>query len=136
MHAAILADAFGTPWVGVSVSHVFNGAKWLDWADSVGVVPRIRPMFPTMEAVARLVPKGPRPEPTRSPAPAASAASRVQRKLPLRLRVRIFLERQQAVSRLKALAREPGQLSDRDALDAAKAHYRAALSAFTEGIMR
>lgn len=131
MHAVILADAFGTPWVGVSISHLFNGAKWLDWADSVGVVPKICPMFPAMNAVAGLVPKRSRSETVIRPATSAPAAGGRGRgrKLPLRLRIRIMLERGQAVSRLKALAREPGQLSDRKQLDAAKGRYRAALTA-------
>ncbi|UWQ23176.1 polysaccharide pyruvyl transferase family protein [Jannaschia sp. W003] len=35
MHAAIIADAFRTPWVPLVVSHHFNTFKWGDWADSL-----------------------------------------------------------------------------------------------------
>lgn len=37
MHAAIIADAFRTPWVALRVSNKFNEFKWLDWADSLGI---------------------------------------------------------------------------------------------------
>lgn len=37
MHAAIIADAFGTPWTAVQISGGFNRFKWLDWADSLNV---------------------------------------------------------------------------------------------------
>lgn len=37
MHAAIIADAFRTPWIPVAVSHHFNTFKWQDWADGMEV---------------------------------------------------------------------------------------------------
>jgi succinoglycan biosynthesis protein ExoV len=135
MHAVILADAFGAPWHGVSISHLFHQSKWMDWADSLGVSPRISPMYPLMERLARLFPTrrtagaGPaghvqlRPE-------VAAPQDDAPRRLPLRLRARIGLEQYQAVGRLRRLARTPGQLSDRTRLAEAKAHYRAALARF------
>jgi succinoglycan biosynthesis protein ExoV len=137
MHAAILADAFGTPWVGVSVSHVFNGAKWLDWADSLGVVPRIQPLYPMIDALRARLPvspkallsgRAPRPAAPAEPSLSGGSAARTHAgPLPLHLKIRIALERPQTVPRLRALSREPGQLSDRARLAAAKARYRAVL---------
>lgn len=37
MHAAIIADAFRTPWVALRISNKFNEFKWNDWADSLGI---------------------------------------------------------------------------------------------------
>ena len=45
MHAAIVADAFGVPWTPVAVSPLFNGFKWGDWSESLGMaLPRV-PIF-------------------------------------------------------------------------------------------
>lgn len=140
MHAVILADAFGTPWTGVSVSHLFNGAKWLDWADSVGVIPRIQPLYPAMDRLRALLPVSPNSvlsgrsgQGSMIQGPAAPLvdtreARTHQGPLPLHLKIRIAMERPQTVSRFKALARQTGQLSDRSCLEAAKRRYRAALS--------
>ena len=49
--------------------------------------------------------------------------------LPRHLKIRIALERTHTVSRLRALSRQPGQLSDSTRLAEAKARYRAALAA-------
>jgi succinoglycan biosynthesis protein ExoV len=35
MHAAILADAFGIPWIAVSSSDNINSFKWQDWLDGL-----------------------------------------------------------------------------------------------------
>lgn len=138
MHAVILADAFGTPWVGVSISHLFNGAKWLDWADSVGVVPQIQPLYPMVDALRARLPFAPhkvfsgrveRINPTQeAPLFGGSHARAHAGKVPLHRKIRVALERPQTVSRLRALSREPGQLSDRAKLEAAKARYRARLA--------
>ncbi len=37
MHAAIIADTFGTPWVPVTTSSGINAFKWVDWTRSVGL---------------------------------------------------------------------------------------------------
>ncbi|WP_157019519.1 polysaccharide pyruvyl transferase family protein [Mesorhizobium xinjiangense] len=44
MHAAILADAFRVPWVAVSTSSEINSFKWNDWAATLGVTYRPRPV--------------------------------------------------------------------------------------------
>lgn len=136
MHAVILADAFGTPWHGVSISHLFHKSKWMDWADSLGVSLHISPMYPLMDRLARLFPtrrtvaEGERAAPRAQGPGAAAPPPGMRRKLPLRLRLRIWLERYQAVARLRSLARQQGQLSDRIRLVEAKARYRAALAGF------
>ena len=139
MHAVILADAFGVPWVGVSISHLFNGAKWLDWADSVGVVPQIQPMYPFIDGLRSRLPVSPKALLSgrrRSRAAAAgslalaggSGARAHEGPLPLHLKIRIAMERPQTVSRLRALSQQTGQLSDRVRLNAAKARYRSVLA--------
>jgi succinoglycan biosynthesis protein ExoV len=136
MHAVILADAFGTPWIGVSISHLFHASKWQDWAESLGVTLKIQPMFPLMETIAHWLPKrAPKNSASTQAGPKAPAITppmtqgAARRKLPLRLRIRILLERRMAVARLRVLARAPGQLSDRARLTDAKARYLAALTA-------
>lgn len=37
MHAAIIADAFGTPWRAVAIGPQVNPTKWLDWAESLKI---------------------------------------------------------------------------------------------------
>ena len=55
MHAAIIADAFGVPWQGVSLSASFNGRKWLDWSRSLGLEdPQVRPFYRALRAAQRL----------------------------------------------------------------------------------
>lgn len=136
MHAAIIADAFGTPWHGVSISHLFNGTKWLDWADSVGAILRIEPLYPLMDGVARLFPKKARVSANRRGQISDGRADEVRtdpkgpargQELPLRLRLRMETEAWQTPAALRRFIRKPGQLSDRAALEDAKARYRAVL---------
>lgn len=140
MHAVILADAFGVPWVGVSISYTFNGSKWLDWGDSLGITPNIQPLYPFVDALRARLPISPKKLFSRTgkarasfPMEAALAGGSSARvhagPMPLHLKIRIALERPQTVARLRALSREPGQLSDRSRLAEAKARYRAALAA-------
>lgn len=128
MHAVILADAFGTPWIGVSISHRFHSAKWRDWADSLGVTLNIHPMYPLVDRLRSMLPVRSKSALQPIPASQPSASINVLKELPLRLRIRIALERPQSLYRLKSLARETGQLSDRARLENAKARYRAVLS--------
>lgn len=52
MHAAIIADAFGTPWTAVEINKGFNRFKWLDWAESLEMRDlEIRKFFPVMRQV-------------------------------------------------------------------------------------
>lgn len=134
MHGAIIADAFGTPWQAVSISYLFHARKWQDWADSLGLALQVQPMFPLMDRISALLPKKTRAagdHPTE--AKAGSGPAGAARKLPFKLRARMAMERQMAVSRLRTLARSKGQLSDRAALEAAKARYRAVLDQVRHG---
>ena len=49
MHGAILADAFGVPWHAVSINAQFNGWKWADWGESLGVAVTIHPLASALE---------------------------------------------------------------------------------------
>ena len=48
MHAAIIADAFRVPWVGVKISDLFLRDKWMDWAESLELQPEITDLLPTL----------------------------------------------------------------------------------------
>ena len=134
MHAAIIADSFGTPWHAVSISHRFNGEKWLDWADSLGIDLKISELYPVMGRIARMFPK-------KAGKPAVSRRGRLSdadtglrpkgpargQTLPLRLRIRMEIEALQTPAALRALVARPGQLSDREALARGKARYRAVI---------
>lgn len=127
MHAAILADAFGTPWHAVSISHRFNDWKWRDWSESLGLEARIRPLFPLTQAIAARLPRS---------APVATVSGQTSsrpHKPSARHRLRLAIEATQAVPHLRALARQTGQLSDRAALADAKRRYRAVLAEVAEG---
>ena len=55
MHAAIVADAFGVPWSGVSLSADFNAGKWRDWSASLGMDdPGIVPFYRGLRALQRV----------------------------------------------------------------------------------
>ena len=45
MHAAIIADAFGVPWIGIEIGDRFNQFKWGDWQESLGMKPRSAQTF-------------------------------------------------------------------------------------------
>lgn len=139
MHAAIIADAFGTPWHGVSVSHRFNGSKWLDWSDSVGVDPGIRPLYPAIDGTIRRLLGKPHPASRRTDDMTGGAATREAAKAKpsparysWRSRVRHRLEAQMTPAAMRRFATEPGQLSDRARLEAARDRYRAVLQQVRE----
>lgn len=56
MHAAIIADAFGTPWTAVQISRGFNRFKWQDWAESLEIrgleVQNFFPVLRRMQSLA------------------------------------------------------------------------------------
>lgn len=127
MHAVIIADAFGTPWHGVSISHLFNGAKWLDWADSVGVTPRIEPLYPWIDRAMKRLSKPGKPA-AGGGAVAVSEDRPTTGAMPLKRRIRHAVEAWQTESALRRFLDRPGQLSDRAVLAAAQARYRAVLA--------
>lgn len=147
MHAVIIADAFGTPWHAVSISHLFNGTKWLDWADSLGLTLRIDPLYPMMNKIAQLVPGKPvaarsrsggvvhkrADTPAEGPKPKGPARGT---DLPLRLRLRIEAEALVTPARLRHFAAQPGSLSDRARLGEARARYRAMIDGVLQDMSR
>lgn len=149
MHAAIIADAFGTPWHAVVLSGKFLPSKWQDWGDSVGVAPTFHEMFrlsnrlnhrlkavaPTLAArLAGRAPGGMASQGATAAqvAPAARLpshpASAPARRGGL---TRAAFKRAEAWQARRVLARllaQPGQLSDRARLADAQARYRAVLA--------
>lgn len=139
MHAAIVADAFGTPWRVVRIARAFNDFKWGDWAESLGAAPLdIYRFFPLLRraqdaylALRRAGrPRGPAPAPANAPTntPAAGGASGAA---PARaekdLLARSGLLDLSARRHLRRAAQGPFVLSDRDRLSAAQAALQAAL---------
>lgn len=135
MHAVIIADAFGTPWHAVSISHLFNGTKWLDWADSLGLSLAIDPLYPEIARAAAWRPRkadGLKPSPipgagsdgARGTAPKGPARGHPR---PLTLRLRMEAEALVTPAMLGRLIARKGRLSDRASLAAAQARYRAVI---------
>ena len=135
MHAVIIADAFGTPWHAVSISHLFNGTKWLDWADSIDLSLKIEPLYPLMDKIARRLPKASADSVSRRGGSTVGAADASPKpkgparggRLPLRLRVRMEVEALMTSSRLRKLVATKGSLSNRAALTRAKERYQAVI---------
>ncbi|WP_294606488.1 polysaccharide pyruvyl transferase family protein [uncultured Roseovarius sp.] len=52
MHAAIISDAFGTPWTAVQINKSFNRFKWFDWSESLKMKElKIYKFFPLLRGV-------------------------------------------------------------------------------------
>lgn len=124
MHGAILADAFGVPWHAVSINAQFNGWKWADWGESLGVDVRIHPLASALEPLIRRL----RRAPARVVAKGGGDGGRGAPARPgtsWKGRLRLALERMSVEPKIGALARQPGQLSDRTRLADAQARLRA-----------
>lgn len=118
MHAAILADAFGTPWHAVVVSPLINRWKWLDWGESIGLEPLFHSALPDgfrCHGVRHRQVAG-------APAPVVDVDTSRLARLRRRLQRRAIERR--AAGLLSRLAGKPGQLSDRARLEEAKARLR------------
>ena len=130
MHGAILADAFGVPWHAVSINAQFNSWKWADWGESVGVDVKIHPLASALEPLFRKLQRQPAAKPAAGGAPAADGG----RGAPARPgqswkgRLRLALERMSVEPKIAALAKQPGQLSDRAKLADAQARLQARLA--------
>lgn len=112
MHAAIIADAFRTPWTGLATSEWFHAAKWYDWADSVGAKPEIEYLFDTMNFGKRVI-RAYTKKAYDNVSPAGKVAAFVRR-----------LEEPRAVRTLRRLADRPGQLSDLFRLEQARDRFK------------
>ncbi len=142
MHAAIIADAFRVPWVPVAISSAFNGAKWLDWGDSLGLAFATPPLFPLLAGTATRVPASQvppsqvPPSQVRAPHAALPASAALPaggaRKPPLRYRLRLAAERLGAVGAFRRALARPAHLSDAAVLGARMDAYAAVL----DGIRR
>lgn len=119
MHCAIVFDAFGTPWHGLATSEWFLTAKWLDWADSPGLSPRISKLYALTNLGKR----------------AGRVISRQRAYVDVSGEgkwsdLRRWIEVPQAVTMLHRLAGQEGQLSDRARLDTVRGRYREVAEGF------
>jgi succinoglycan biosynthesis protein ExoV len=124
MHAAIVADAYGVPWRAVAVTRGFNRFKWEDWARSLEMAaPRATRFFEALRRAqdASLALRGRRGERSDD-----GMGSRETGEGALMRRLGPVL-RPFAVRRLRAEARGPFALSDREASARACDRLRAAL---------
>lgn len=122
MHAAIVADAFRTPWVALSVAGTVNKPKWMDWAESVKVDLNVVELFPELSSgmmVIRSLKKGAtkREDSAQTSRRLASGQPRSLVKR-LRLRSRYLVERIAIKSRLKRTLLEKQSLSEQSVLTA------------------
>ena len=126
MHAAIIADAFRVPWIAVEIARVFNRFKWMDWGESIGVVPQLDVFFPLLRRLpqrARHAPGGHHPEAGQGetgslPQPAINAQTfRTNGK------ARRVLE-WSAAAKLKSLATQRGQLSSEERLNTQRDRFQ------------
>lgn len=127
MHAAIIADAFRVPWVGVSIARGFNAFKWNDWGESLGLTPRFHHFFPILRTIQklalRLFPRKQR-RPGSSHATPETDGEAAFRVTGTKARILAF----EARTMLRRLRRSKGQLSETSALESACARFRNVLS--------
>ena len=125
MHAAILADSFRVPWIPIRISHLFNAAKWDDWAESLGLNVTIPPLFPQLDAIARLL-RNRRParasRPGRATVPDPVGVPPHHRKT-----ARRRLEGLIVAQRLRTISQQKPCLSDPAVLAGKKAEYEKVL---------
>jgi succinoglycan biosynthesis protein ExoV len=115
LHGVIVADALRVPWVALTPIVPVHRAKWLDWADSLGLMVRFAPLAPSSSR-------------ERSAAAGAWAwTRRVGRDAALKDR---------AVSALRRAAAASPQLSDPAALDRARARMLSRLHMLRSDRMR
>lgn len=141
LHAAIIADAFRTPWIAVNTSGTVNRPKWMDWARSLELELDLVELFPEFGQVAGTVRGLRRTLSGKTPQkrvlglvelPVACeidalgcAAPPPARPLTYKKRARIALERPFLVGRLRRLVASGGSLSDQGVLEAAWTRYHA-----------
>ena len=128
MHAAILADAFRVPSIPVSISGTFNGAKWQDWGQSLGMQVDIRPLFPKIARLGDMLRNArPKAAPAAGQAPvdegvtAKVSSPRYQQSLHQRMRVR--MESAVLTSALRRAMKRSSQLSDGERLQQKRNAY-------------
>jgi hypothetical protein len=124
MHAAIVADAFRTPWQGVAISRAFNDFKWTDWAESVGAELEIIRFFPTLRRLQDLAGRQRPASPQGVAQGTASAGATRSDRIPDWLRpILSHLARKT----LAAIGGKPFRLSDAETLQTKKALLKGVL---------
>jgi succinoglycan biosynthesis protein ExoV len=126
MHAAILADSFRVPWIPIRISHLFNAAKWIDWAESLELDIMILPLFPQLDAIARLLRHRRRPG-RASPPGTATIPAPVGAQPYYKKTVQRRLEGLIVAQRLKKISQQKPYLSDPAVLAGKKADYEKVL---------
>ena len=112
MRAAIIADAFGVPWVPVQIGSQFNTGKWNDWCASLDLSVIIPPMFPFLDSIVdRFAPR------------------RGQR---MQLGIRQKIESQILGNALKTASRRKPALSCRAILEEKKTRFKTILDKVVE----
>lgn len=132
MHAAIIADAFRTPWIPVRIGHKFLPSKWEDWAASVEVtLGDIPPLFGMEErlfglahaVIRRRRPKGV-PSEAGTPTKVTPGASGPRPRRPgTLLRLRTAVESRHVASALRRHLLRPPMMSDDAVLERKRAAY-------------
>lgn len=128
MHAAILADAFRTPWHAIAMTPYFNDFKWLDWAESLEIplVMHGRPWERLTAARSASDAEGVAP-------PAADGTAAASAPPGLKDRVRQWFTPLRSMAKARMVTRRfaelkglPGQLSPEGVLEARRAelHHR------------
>jgi succinoglycan biosynthesis protein ExoV len=126
MHAAIIADAFRVPWIGVEIARLFNRFKWMDWGESVGVVPQFDVFFPLLRRLPQRAGSasgahhsgGAQGEAGKAAPPAIKPQG-----FRTRGKARSVME-WSAAAKLKSLAKRRGQLSSEERLNAQRDRFQ------------
>lgn len=115
MHAAILADAFRTPWIPISLSETFNRFKWNDFAQSLDIDLRVIELFPEIAKIKSRLGRSSAQQGSLGTVSAPSQAA----KAPApgwRRAIRIRIERLLLPSRMKKALQVRPTLSDENVL--------------------
>lgn len=130
MHAAIVADAFGTPWQGVAIARNFFPAKWTDWAESLGLgALEIPSLDPVSRGLALRMLGGRAVDGSHGSRDHAATPRAGQTHLrSIAREAMLTIERSRASSGLRQLASHAGRLSDRSRLARAQRAYAAVLA--------
>ncbi|WP_374389088.1 polysaccharide pyruvyl transferase family protein [Sandaracinobacter sp.] len=128
MHGAILADAFGVPWHAVSINAQFNGWKWADWGESLGVAVTIHPLASALEPLIRRLKPAPKRVAASGGGGDGGRGTAGRPGTSWKGRLRLALERLSVEPKIRALAARPGQLSDRARLADAQTRLQARLA--------
>lgn len=117
MHAAIIADALGTPWHACAMARKFYAFKWYDWADSLNIDLTIQ--RPEWQAERKLNTDPPEPYVNRPDVQVYKSKLSASRQFIDKLgadKLRNVVKSRKLVQQFKDLASRDGSLSDRTVL--------------------